>query len=156
VGAGREEAAGRRVQTGRAEEDGRIVGGEGEGKLGRRVRGQPAGRSALGRHDEDVEVAVAVAGEGDGPAVVAPDRHEIVRLVHGQGDGRAAGGRDAVEVALESEDDGSAVGGDGRSPQPGRGGLGRCDAANRGDQDKADRDLSGNAGFEEVFHGVFS
>ena len=152
LGAGREKAAGRRVQAGRAEEDGRIVGGEGEGKLGGRVRGQPAGRSALGGHDKNVEIPVAVGGKGDAFAVVTPDRQVIVGFMDGQGDGRSAGRRDAVEVSFIGEGNRPAVGRNGRRPKPGRGGLGGRRNDDGGGQEKDKSHQNGNAGRKNTFH----
>ena len=122
--AGREQAVRGGVHARGAEDDGRVVAGEGVGVLGGGVERQPPRLAALGGHDEDVEVAVAVARERDLPAVVAPDGHEVVGLVRGQRDGRAAGGRHPVEVALVGEDDGLAVRRDRRIAQPAGVGLG--------------------------------
>ncbi len=89
------------------------------------VIGQAPGLPALGRHDEDVEVAEAVGGEGDRSSVVAPDRGVVVGLADRQGEGLAARGRDLIDVALVAEQDRPAVGRDGRIPQPERMVLGR-------------------------------
>ena len=120
LGAGGEQAARGRVETGRAEVEVLVVGREGEGRLGGRVEGQAPGRSAGRGHDEDVEVPEAVAREGDPLAVVAPHGGRVVGFVRGQRDGRAAGRRNAEEVSLVGEDDRPAVGREGRVTQPGR------------------------------------
>ena len=61
----REEGARGGVLDGGIEQDVSPVGREGCGQFGRRIERELPGRSAFGRHEEDVELAVAVAGEGE-------------------------------------------------------------------------------------------
>ena len=78
------------------------------------------GLAAGGRHDEHVEIAVTIGGESDGFTVVAPDGREVIGIANGQGDGLSAQGRDLINIAFVTEEDGLAIGRNGRIPQPRR------------------------------------
>ncbi len=120
----RELDAGRGVEPRRTEEHVLAVRREARRQVVGGVHRQPRGSAAGGVHHEDIVVAVSIRGEGDLRRVGRPHGHGVVCRMNRQRCGLATLRGHPVDVTVIAEDDGLAIGREGRVAHP-ESGIGR-------------------------------
>ena len=108
-GALREEGALRRVLNRCREYHLFPVGSKGGRDFRSRVKGQPPGFPAFGRHDEHVHIAEPIAGESDLFPVGRPYRSRLIRTLGGQTHGFASRSLYLIYIAFITKSDFASV-----------------------------------------------
>ena len=108
-GSCREESASRRVLNRCREYHLFPVGSKGGRDFRSRVKGQPPGFPAFGRHDEYIHIAEPVAGESDLFPVGRPYRSRLIRTLGGQTHGFASRSLYLIYIAFIAKSDFASV-----------------------------------------------